>query len=1471
MKEIRGVLAEVILGVIGEAALGYAASKGFNLLKSGEAKKEIAEIGSASIEAGIQTVPALADDLRSVSFVKVVFVPFLEAIISDPSNLPDSDGLAKRFVQMFVDRFAKDETADEALRRVFQTERDDLVAAFATIIRELRSQFNKSTHWREVGHYVATEATLSHVTAIRTMMERQEKGKEASAINLHDAMRDAKTGSDELREWPRDISGHEILRPELERLKRHILAEPSGTSILIGEAGSGKSALMSKLTDELEGGGHVVFGIKADTLPVSIQTVDDIGRALGMSGPLAAEIAAVAQSSSVTVIVDQLDAVSDVMDRSSDRMKVLLRMVRHIRDQRLRVHVVVSSRPFEAAHDARFQQLKAEEFNLALPSTESVLVLLADLGIECAGISEELKETLRRPFALKLFVQLVQRGVDPSSVEAGDLLDRWLATANLGPDQTRKAVLELMQNLASEMLATETLWRPADVYEANSKEALARGEACGLIVRSGQKIGFSHQSWLDDFQAKSFRSGGDLADYAWRNQDSLFVRATVLRSLQRLRATDEGAYIRAVSALLGDGRTRRHLRHLVTDVVSTVGDPTQQEAAWIETLIRTDPILANRGLGKIVEHWSKWRPHLSKCLPQLMQQEDFHWRAVQGLAAEAREDPDNMVSLVRSHWSDPSKDQLVFRIAEQSGVITDDVETLIRTILSRTAIDPYSVSHLVSTLRTDGRLGEACRVVAIWVGTIEADEHTGPQLHDVEKLAEAAPAEFAEALLPWLIEQAEKQVDPYCDGIKRYSKSKSLPWDWQVEGEHGSIIVALQEAMSAVAKTEPELASRLITRLASVEIDQLQDMIAQTYVAGGASLAEEALGYILADERRFYIGDAHVTVEPGMSSIEAGLSSQELVEMIGKHLSGEPVMALRDRIEGWSLYEAGHGKEDTADLRRMRLRWSDENRMELLERLPQKNLPPRRRRQVAEMRERKRQPIPRKRGGSMGTFVGSPMSETAMEKAADDDIFRMLDEIHDESERSHRRPISRDGGVVELSRAFAEFGKKNPERAIRIAARFVPGKHEHAAGYLLDELSKDGIYPPRKLLGMIHDLSSAGFSSRTWKTHASWALSRLADPLKGLPDDTVAMLESWLENDPDAIVDQTERRLARDAENERRNKREKTAPSPLLFHAYGGMRIVPQENYTPLSAIFHGLIGREEQAYDAWLDVLERHAVKPEDPHLWTFLLADKGKWLFWADRSRVRALLSRLASLDFRIFQSADLVGVLWSTRAMFPNDLVLKICEEWLGQEDEIFQQAAAEFAEAVILVEPDSEMANALAAILDDDVSSQITGRLFSAAAAWRENDPSLRMRAHEFLMGHVSRADGDQAHAISSTVDMRETLAPDDFTRELIAAIADNSSVLAASLTGKFADGLQSLLLYPGFDEPVMDVTERIANLIVGQHGGRHRGFIDRDFVQLAIALQRNDGPLRARAMDVYEKLLDAGAYGAEEAAKAALGR
>jgi hypothetical protein len=1463
------MLTEIILGAIGKSAVGYAGSKGKDLFKSAKAKKEIAEIGSKSVEAGISKAPALADDFRSASFAKGVFVPVLETLIVDPSKLPDPDGLASEFVVMFVERFAGGDTTDDTLKRIFQTEPTELKEAFAAMLRELRSQFYQSTHWREVGHFSATEKTLQNTDTILEILDRQQRASAADAIDIDDARKDAKAGSDELRSWPRDIKGQELLRPELERLKNRIESERSGSTLLIGKAGSGKSALLSRLTEELEAGDFIVFGIKADTLPPTVATFDDIGLALGMAGPLADELNALARVQAVVLIIDQLDAVSDVMDRSSDRMKVLLRLVRNVRDRSLPVHVIVSSRPFEASHDARFQQLKAEEITLSLPSVEDILAFLTLLEIDGAKITPQLRETLRRPFALKLFVDLVSRGISAEDVASGELLNMWLATADLGNDQSRQAVLRLMEKLANQMLETETLWRPLDAFIAEHKDALALAEAAGLVVRSGPKVGFSHQSWLDDFQAKSFKTGTDLAEYAWQNQDSLFVRGTVLRALQRLRQVDENSYGRAVSVLLWQTKTRRHLKHLIVDVIATARQPTLQEGAWVEALIQNDPILANRALGKLVEHWPEWRSLLGKCLGSLMTSDQFHWPAIRLLAGEARLDADGVVKLIGKHWDQPDKDGLVFRVIEQSGVISDAVEGLVKTILGRTQIEEYAVSHFVSALRSDGRFREAARVVSLWFGTIEADRRQNPSLHDVQKLADEAPREFAEELLAGFLTCAAKDVQSFREGVRRYPKSHSLPWDWDFDRERDKVLEAFRDSVSGFARTQPDMARLYLNALAEIEIEQAQEIVAHAYIAGGEALAADAAKFLLGDERRLYLGDAHVELEPGLSSTEGGLTSQELIEAIVPHLPDHGVEKIRDTIECWSLYGPDFDKSDEPTTRLRRLKWADENRVELLERLPSRFLSSQRKRHVAERHASRKRPISRKRGGMMASFVGSPMPHTAMLKARDDDIFKMLDEINDTSEgRSRRRPISMDGGVVELSRAFAEFGKEQPERAIAMArTKFVAGRHEHAAAELVHKLTEGEDYSADELLALIHELSDRGFSSRNWKTLASWALARIAGKLSGLPDKSVAMLKGWLENDPAKIANDIEDRLDLDARNEERNKRERQLPNPYLFHAHGlhGMRIVPQDNFSILDAIFKCLIARGEPDYEQWISILEEQGKKDEDPHIWSFLLCWQSDWLYWADRDRAQAFVRTLWEKDKRIFQSVELVGVLWKNSPIFPDDLLIDIITSWFATGEEPFTQAAAEYVQAMALVYPDNPASVKLGAHLTQDVSWQLTGQLFSAASAWRDGDAVLRPLAHLLLMKFAPNAKGEQAHAISSAVDKRDTLPADDLTRDLVNAVAENQELLAASLTGRFADGLQSLLLYPGFDEPVMHVTERMAELIVDKKGGQHRGFIDKDFVQVSIALQRNDGPLRARAMEVYEKLLDAGAYGAEEAA------
>jgi hypothetical protein len=232
------------------------------------------------------------------------------------------------------------------------------------------------------------------------------------------------------------------------------------------------------------------------------------------------------------------------MDRQSNRMQLLLQLVHRLGareragDAPPRVHVLVSSRPFGAAHDARFQQLKADTIRLDLLEETQVSEMLTHLGLAPEAVDAGLRQTLRRPFALKLFADIIVRGAESSDLTSASLLEAWLATADLGAPQDRQATSAFLTALAEEMIATEALWRPIDAFELTQPGALRRAEAAGLIVRSAGKIGFSHQSWLDDFQAKAFRTGTDLAEYAWARQDSLFVRASILRALERLRVRD---------------------------------------------------------------------------------------------------------------------------------------------------------------------------------------------------------------------------------------------------------------------------------------------------------------------------------------------------------------------------------------------------------------------------------------------------------------------------------------------------------------------------------------------------------------------------------------------------------------------------------------------------------------------------------------------------------------------------------------------------------------------------------------------------------------------------------------------------------------------------------------------------------------------------------------------------------------------
>lgn len=1467
-----------LTGKLAEMALDAGAKGLAARLNDKAARVELGDIAASAIEAACTAAPSLAEDLRSQSFLEGAVLPTIVGLVEDPTAVANADAMVSRYIEMFVTRFAGPDAVDATLKRVFQADRTALGHAFETFFLKFKSALYASTHWKDAQLYRTAEQSLQKLTRIENRLDALIDGRRAAAVDLAAAERDATTASIELKAWPTEIDGVRLESPLLARLLAHLEANPAGSSLIIGEAGTGKSALFARLVTELGAKGVTTYGIKADLLPETVKTLDDLAAALGVSSGLEDQIAALAANGRVVLLIDQLDAVSEVMDRKSARMPVLLRLVHEIGERArghsapLAIHVLVSSRPFEADHDARFQRLGAERFQLGLLEEADIDTILVHLGLARRQVDAKLLETLRRPFALKLFVDIVKSGADISSLMSSNLLDRWLERADLGDPAERRECMKLLTTLAAEMIETETLWRPADAFDLDYQGAVRRCRASGLLVVADGALGFSHQSWLDDFQAKSHRTAASLAAYAWTHQDSLFVRGTILRALERQRAQDPKVYGAAIAMLLGAPKTRRHIKHLIADIIAANPSPSPAEAGWVDHWAREDRPLAQRALGKLKPRWPVWREYLRPLLPFLMNTEHFHWQAAHLLAAEMACDPGHAATLIERHWGEPEKDKLAFTILEQAAYIGPEVAARLEAIFARSPVDSHFIAQFIITLRTDVRFDEAARILGLWIATVEKKRDCRASIHQLEKLAAAAPLETAQILLPWFVEFAELEVDPPEQAIGSYARSRSLPWGWSRghDVEQGSPFEALLIAIRGVGEQRPERLWPLLEPLASIENDDVHELIAVGLTAAGPALAKEALAYLLADHRRFLI--SQVTVDGGdgiMRSIE-GWHSQQLVAAIAPGLDAVERKALMEAIEGWSKYPPQFMSEMDAASKRRWLFYAQEARYPLLEGLPVSTLGARRKRVIDEWREAQAPIVGVPNQGVALKWIGSAMSAEQMERARDADILRLLNEVHDRSRDDQTRPLERSGGIRALAQDFAGFGKAQPARAIAFArAHFEAGKHEAVAGSLVSELGRSGEAHHADLLNLILEFSAKGFASEDWRQSAGSALQEIAKTPNGLSDDVITLIETWLITDQAVIAARAEAE-AEDRQENGDKSHASDAMRPLLFHTHGGFEAYPAANFTYLAAIASGCLCRDNGAGEAWLAALERHLERPEEPVSWRNLFLIFGRWLPRGE-PRVQAILETLWNKYPAVFLHHRMIHFLWELRAEVPDTVLRGILTEWLAGDLALNRQAAAEFITGGVIVDPDSPRYAAAFALLDDEDEPQRVGKLFSAAAAWRETEPTLRAPAHAMLMPHLPTADGPSAHAISMAVDRVRTLVPDGLTRDMLEAMRICPRVLEASLNTRFIDGLQSLLYHPGFDSLVFSVTDAIADIVTAKGQGIGSGLVGQELVHVAIALQRSESPLRARAMDLYEKLLDAQIYGAEQAAAASLGR
>ncbi|MDR4466261.1 MAG: ATP-binding protein, partial [Nitrospira sp.] len=382
-----------------------------------------------------------------------------------------------------------------------------------------------------------------------------------------------------LLSWPRTL-GHdeEIQRPELLAIIEKIQASNESTTLILGAPGSGKSALLAALGSVCLSSGFSVLGIKADRLGRGIDSAVALRKHLHLTLETRDAVKHLALQRPVVILIDQLDAVSELVDRHSDRLNVLLDLIQSLSGHP-GVHIVASSRAFECHHDIRLNSIDADRMNLTLPSWDEISPILTRAGYDGGVIGDSTRDLLRSPLCLKVFLDVGNSCAIFSTLQS--LLEAlWSKKVLVGEDARDR--VKLLESVANKMSKDEVLWVPSSVGD-RWPQAL-QGLVQEDILNRGPNeltIGFRHQTYYDYTLARAFAKGAlSLTKYVKERQNGLFVRPVLLNGLQHLRVTDSSEYQRQLKQLLAKG-IRLHIHSLLIEFLAGQRKPTEEEFSLI--------------------------------------------------------------------------------------------------------------------------------------------------------------------------------------------------------------------------------------------------------------------------------------------------------------------------------------------------------------------------------------------------------------------------------------------------------------------------------------------------------------------------------------------------------------------------------------------------------------------------------------------------------------------------------------------------------------------------------------------------------------------------------------------------------------------------------------------------------------------------------------------------------------------------
>jgi len=1277
------------------------------------------------------------------------------------------------------------------------------------------------------------------------------------------------TASRSLLTWPTTVGNDKWLeREEANLIEDRVSSNDASTTLILGKPGTGKSALLSFLAKRLIEKGFPVLGIKADMLPKSVTSLHELQKYLCLSNPTDESlIGCITDNTKLPIlIIDQLDALSELVDRNSERLNILLNLIHSVAKTN-RVHVVSSCRWFEYQHDVRLTTIDAEKIDLTLPHWDEVEIIIKEAGFTVGNIPEETKELCSVPLHLKMLLDLKSSDASseiPTSFQS--LLEKiWQQRVIDGENASDR--IDLIEHLSNEMEENEELW-VTRVLADKKPVAFQELERANIfkLDDAGLRIGFVHQTYFDFVRARSFAAGHKiLSDFVIERQHGLFVRPILLRTLAYLREASPKEYSKELTRLWETEDLRSHIKDLLIDYISSVENPNQTELSCLLPLFENQKLKYKTLLS--VPGSPGWFDAIKDTvLPSFMCErvESAHLF----IPIFSRALPfakDDVLLLVKNYWlNNISYDESILNLLTYLKDWNQEAVDIVIDVAKRH--DSHCIPHLADMV-SQNTPELAAKIVRAdldrrWDSAVkEESEYKSPPetyntetaisgltkneksiyedllrkhqgWYDLSAIAESSPKSFIDSIWPWFVKVVEKIVyEPNAFFIS-YQRDSSLETYPERDGiSEDLLIFALTKAIVDLSCTQVDNFIEFFNSNRESSFFAIQRLLSIGLLQIAETHPQIILDYLSSDPRRMTIGDIY----------DQHKYTKKLITAVVPHLDEDQNKLLEDVATDWTQYNEDN-PEWSAEDRIKRRKWDRQDRLRIFRAFPNEYRSEQLIRLI-EIEERAFPMLPDCDSAFSGVHtVGSRMSHDQMSKAKDDDIINLFNELTDDTEWNHpKRRRDFIGGSIQASREFATFANDDPERASILIKEFIPKQQERPAGMGIGGLLMSN-FPSADIFNLIDDLVKKGFSTSEFRRNVTSGLNERARRDKGLPSHIIKLLEGWMMEDEHPKLGY-----------KKDNDKKETAGQSILW-AGGGLFMYPGGRDLFVEPIALGYLAQERPEYSGFAAFIEKMLKFEKHPKVWQITFHWM-KYLFNWDKKKATQYYDQV--LENYPDIAEDKIGIIafGDILQSIPGD---PIVQNWLMQigskDSDLRKQAFGELLMLYNFRNPDDQWGNEhLMQILNNSQCiREQRGVAFAASYNWHHLD--YQSTCTEVLTKLSTTEDEITQTAISILFLHNEIVPFRAEIKKLIDTILNNDDILIKSAERL----IESVISYTGIEpEIVANICSRI--LEVGKdeikNVGSSYAFVAEPIVSIALTLHRMLPPCREKGLELFERLIE----------------